>query len=160
MKVFDIVYVMTNGNFGTQVIANQMFDRGVRSDRTSASASALAVVLFVAVLPVMWINIRRMQQERAEGVTTMTAGDRRPDRPRSGAGGAIYRFLRSIPTWVLWLLVVVWMHRRRSVCSSTRSAPATSSAPAGWWTVLPATSTSFTLDNYRDGPRHDAPAAA
>ena len=27
MKVFDIVYAMTNGNFGTQVIANEMFDR-------------------------------------------------------------------------------------------------------------------------------------
>ena len=38
MKVFDIVYAMTNGNFGTQVIANQMWISGVRPDATSASA--------------------------------------------------------------------------------------------------------------------------
>ncbi len=38
MKVFDIVYATTNGNFGTQVIANQMFQHRVRRKRTSASA--------------------------------------------------------------------------------------------------------------------------
>jgi ABC-type sugar transport system permease subunit len=64
MKVFDIVLAMTNGSFGTQVIANEMFQRAfTRSDL--GLGSALAVVLFVAVLPVMWINVRRMQRERA-----------------------------------------------------------------------------------------------
>lgn len=64
MKVFDIVKVMTNGNFDTQVIANDMFTRAF-GNNDSALGSALATVLFVAVLPVMYVNIRRMQ--RAKG---------------------------------------------------------------------------------------------
>ncbi len=31
-----------------------------------------------------------------------------PGRPGPGNAGVVYRFLRSIPTWVLWLLVLVW----------------------------------------------------
>jgi alpha-glucoside transport system permease protein len=64
MKVFDIVYAMTNGNFGTQVIANQMWITAFGQSNLGLG-SALAVVLFVAVIPVMWINIRRTQRERA-----------------------------------------------------------------------------------------------
>ena len=64
MKVFDIVYAMTNGNFGTQVIANQMWITAFGQTNLGLG-SALAVVLFVSVIPVMWINIRRMQRERA-----------------------------------------------------------------------------------------------
>jgi alpha-glucoside transport system permease protein len=64
MKVFDIVYAMSNGSFGTQVIANQMWITAFGQSNLGLG-SALAVVLFVAVIPVMWINIRRMQKERA-----------------------------------------------------------------------------------------------
>ncbi|HET9980950.1 MAG TPA: sugar ABC transporter permease, partial [Ktedonobacterales bacterium] len=60
LKIFDIVYVMTGGNFGTDVIAvefyNQMFqfnDNGL--------ASALAVILLVAIVPIMIFNIRRFR---------------------------------------------------------------------------------------------------
>lgn len=63
MKVFDIVYAMTNGSFGTQVIANEMFQRAFGFSDLGLG-SALAVVLFVSVIPVMWINIRRMQSSR------------------------------------------------------------------------------------------------
>ena len=63
MKVFDIVYAMTNGSFGTQVIANEMFQRAFGFSDLGLG-SALAIVLFVAVIPVMWINIRRMQSSR------------------------------------------------------------------------------------------------
>jgi ABC-type sugar transport system permease subunit len=61
MKVFDIVYAMTNGNFGTQVIANQMWITAFGQSNLGLG-SALAVVLFVFVIPVMWINMRRTQQ--------------------------------------------------------------------------------------------------
>jgi alpha-glucoside transport system permease protein len=61
MKVFDIVKVMTNGNFDTQVIANEMWQRAF-TELNFGLGSALAVVLFVAVLPIMYINIRRMQK--------------------------------------------------------------------------------------------------
>jgi alpha-glucoside transport system permease protein len=64
MKVFDIVYTMTNGSFGTQVIANEMFERAFGFSDLGLG-SALAVVLFVSVIPPMWINIRRMQKQAA-----------------------------------------------------------------------------------------------
>lgn len=61
MKVFDIVKVMTNGNFGTQVIANEMWQRAF-TELNFGLGSALAVVLFIAVLPILFMNIRRMQK--------------------------------------------------------------------------------------------------
>ena len=61
MKVFDIVYAMTNGNFGTQVIANQMWISAFGQSNLGIG-SALAVVLFVSVIPIMWINMRRTQR--------------------------------------------------------------------------------------------------
>ena len=64
MKVFDIVKVMTNGNFGTQVIANEMWQRAF-TELNFGLGSALAVVLFIAVLPILYINIRRMQKAAA-----------------------------------------------------------------------------------------------
>lgn len=60
MKVFDIVRVMSGGNFGTQVVANEMWSRSFVESEIGAG-SALAMVLFIAVMPVMYINIRRMQ---------------------------------------------------------------------------------------------------
>ncbi len=64
MKVFDIVKVMTNGNFGTQVLANEMWNRAFL-DGNFGVGSAVAVILFLSVLPVMYFNIRRMQKEAA-----------------------------------------------------------------------------------------------
>ena len=62
MKVFDIVKVMTNGEFGTNVIANEMFDQAFRFGNVGLGA-ALASVLFLAVLPLMYINVRRVREE-------------------------------------------------------------------------------------------------
>ena len=62
MKVFDIVKVMTNGNFDTQVVANEMWQRAF-TELNFGLGSALAVVLFLAVVPVMVYNIRTMQKE-------------------------------------------------------------------------------------------------
>ncbi len=64
LKVFDIVKVMTNGNFDTQVIANEMWQRAF-TELNFGLGSALAVVLFIAILPVMYLNIRRMQKAQA-----------------------------------------------------------------------------------------------
>ncbi len=63
LKIFDIPKVMTNGNFDTQVLANEMWERAF-TQLNFGLGSAVAVVLFVAVLPVMAMNIRRMQRER------------------------------------------------------------------------------------------------
>jgi len=63
MKVFDIVKVMTNGEFGTNVIANEMFDQSFRF-QSFGRGSALAVVLFISVLPIMIMNVRRVRNEQ------------------------------------------------------------------------------------------------
>ena len=62
MKIFDVIYLNTGGNYNTSVIAmefyNQYFQFG-----NAGLGSALAVVLTVAILPVMYINIRRLRAE-------------------------------------------------------------------------------------------------
>ena len=62
MKVYDIIKVMTNGQFGTQVLANDMYQQAFQFTNYGTGA-ALAVILFLSVLPVMVVNIRRMQRE-------------------------------------------------------------------------------------------------
>ena len=62
MKVFDIVKVMTNGTLGTEVLANNMYREAFSNFNTGVGA-ALAGLIFFSVLPVMFINIRRMQRE-------------------------------------------------------------------------------------------------
>ncbi|MEM9133574.1 MAG: sugar ABC transporter permease [Actinomycetota bacterium] len=64
LKIFDVVKVMTNGNFETQIVANEMFFQAFTAGNRGLG-SALAVVLFLAVLPVLYLNIRRLQQEGA-----------------------------------------------------------------------------------------------
>lgn len=62
MKVYDIVKVTTNGQFGTQVLANNMFAEAF-SFTNIGKGAALAMLIFISVLPVMIFNIRRMQEE-------------------------------------------------------------------------------------------------
>ncbi len=62
MKVFDIVKVMTNGNFGTQVLANDMYFQAFQSQNFGRGA-ALAMLIFFSVFPIMVFNIRQMQKE-------------------------------------------------------------------------------------------------
>ncbi len=62
MKVYDIVKVMTNGNFDTEVLANNMF-REAFSNQDRGLGAALAILIFVSVVPIMYLNIRRMQRE-------------------------------------------------------------------------------------------------
>jgi alpha-glucoside transport system permease protein len=62
LKIFDVVYVNTGGNFHTSVIANEFYNQ-LFNFQNYGLGSALAVVLFVAILPVMFINIRRLRAE-------------------------------------------------------------------------------------------------
>lgn len=64
LKVFDIVYVMTNGNFATEVLANAMY-KWMYSFQDYGFASAIAVIIFLAVLPFVVINIRRFLEQEA-----------------------------------------------------------------------------------------------
>jgi alpha-glucoside transport system permease protein len=64
LKVFDIVRTMTNGNFGTQVVANEMYAQAfVQFD--VGRGSALAVVLFLAVVPLIIYNVVQLRKERS-----------------------------------------------------------------------------------------------
>lgn len=64
LKTFDVVYTMTSGNFNTDVIANTMFEQ-LYSNGQPGRAAAVAVVLLVAIIPMMLINIRRFRAQEA-----------------------------------------------------------------------------------------------
>ncbi|HEY8818143.1 MAG TPA: sugar ABC transporter permease [Candidatus Limnocylindrales bacterium] len=64
LKAFDIVYVMTGGNFDTQVMAQSMIDQMFKNGNFGR-ASAVAVVLLLTIIPVMALNIRRFQAQEA-----------------------------------------------------------------------------------------------
>ena len=64
LKVFDIVRTMTGGNFSTNVLANEMYSQTfVQFDQ--GKGSALSVVLFLLVTPILIYNIRSLRKERA-----------------------------------------------------------------------------------------------
>ena len=60
LKVFDIVYAMTGGNFGTDILPSYMMSFMFRDD---GRATAVAFVIMIVVLPVMIWNIRQARQE-------------------------------------------------------------------------------------------------
>jgi alpha-glucoside transport system permease protein len=62
LKIFDIVQSMTGGNFGTQVIANVQYTQMFRAFHFGRGA-AVAIVLLVAVIPVMYYNLRQFAQQ-------------------------------------------------------------------------------------------------
>ncbi|MFO7624200.1 MAG: sugar ABC transporter permease [Anaerolineales bacterium] len=64
LKLFDVVRVMTGGNYGTNVIANEFYVRRFTYGN-SGQASAIAIVLLVAVIPVMYYNLRQFRESRA-----------------------------------------------------------------------------------------------
>jgi alpha-glucoside transport system permease protein len=64
LKIFDIVYVMTGGNYGTETIANRMYIEMYTNFKTGR-ATAIAVILIVAIIPFMIFNIRRFREQEA-----------------------------------------------------------------------------------------------
>ena len=64
LKLFDVVRVMTGGNYGTNVIANEFYIRRFTYGN-AGQASAIAIVLLVAVIPVMYYNLRQFRESRA-----------------------------------------------------------------------------------------------
>lgn len=61
LKAFDVVYLLTNGNFDTDILALRMY-KELFSARNYGHASAIAVVLLLAVAPVMAANVRAMRR--------------------------------------------------------------------------------------------------
>ncbi|MEV4536050.1 sugar ABC transporter permease [Asanoa sp. NPDC049518] len=63
LKVFDIVRTMTNGNFDTNVVALEMYNQAFRYQE-NGQGSALAVFLFILVIPVVIFQIRNLRRQR------------------------------------------------------------------------------------------------
>ncbi len=64
LKLFDIVYVMTGGNFGTNVIANRMYTEMYKNFNVGRG-TAVAVILVVAIIPFIYYNIKRFLAQEA-----------------------------------------------------------------------------------------------
>ena len=148
MKVFDIVFVIGSPEAnGTVVIAERMIDWFFISNN-DGRAAAIAVVLFVAIVPVMIWNIRRFREEEAiveYDRRSLSRTDRPPPEGRASsrteAGGSSdrrHRDRRDLDD-----------PYRRSGCTS--SVRRLSSDTTGWWTVLahPFEAGQWTLENYR-----------
>ncbi|PFG36731.1 carbohydrate ABC transporter membrane protein 1 (CUT1 family) [Flavimobilis soli] len=61
LKVFDIVRTMTGGQFGTSVVANEFYTQSFRQGNEGLGA-ALAVILFIIILPLIVYNVRQMKK--------------------------------------------------------------------------------------------------
>jgi alpha-glucoside transport system permease protein len=64
LKAFDIVYVMTNGNYDTDVLANRMYIL-LTAAQDYGNASAVAIILVAAVIPVLIFNLRQFRAVEA-----------------------------------------------------------------------------------------------
>jgi alpha-glucoside transport system permease protein len=64
LKVFDIVYVTTNGRFNSNVIANLFFNE-LFAARQAGRASAIVVILLLAVTPILIYQVRHFRKEEA-----------------------------------------------------------------------------------------------
>ena len=62
LKIFDVVFVMTGGNYGTEVIANRMFKLIVTN---TGQSTAIAVILIALTIPIMVFNVQRFRKEEA-----------------------------------------------------------------------------------------------
>ncbi len=61
LKVFDVVRTMTGGQFKTSVVANEFYNQSFRYDNDGLGA-ALAVLLFVLVIPIVAYNITQLRK--------------------------------------------------------------------------------------------------
>ncbi len=64
MKIFDIVYVLTNGGFNTNVLGNEFFNQ-LNTNFNNGAAAAIVVMLMIAVIPVMIYQVRHFKREEA-----------------------------------------------------------------------------------------------
>lgn len=60
LKVFDIVYTMTGGQFQTSIVANEFYTQSFNRNQAGLGA-ALAVFLFILVIPILIYNVRQMR---------------------------------------------------------------------------------------------------
>lgn len=64
LKLFDLVYVMTGGNYHTDVIANRMYTEMYKNFNVGRG-TAVAVILVLAIIPFIYFNIKRFLAQEA-----------------------------------------------------------------------------------------------
>jgi alpha-glucoside transport system permease protein len=64
LKLFDLIYVMTGGNYQTDVIANRIYMEMYVNFETGRSA-AITIILLLLIVPILIINVRRFAQQEA-----------------------------------------------------------------------------------------------
>jgi alpha-glucoside transport system permease protein len=64
MKIFDIVYVTTNGNFNTNVVGNEFYNQ-LTTNFNNGAAASIVVMLMIAVIPIMIYQVRHFRAEEA-----------------------------------------------------------------------------------------------
>ena len=64
MKVFDVVYVTTNGAYNTDVIGRRFFDE-MFTQGNNGYASAIVVILMIAIIPILIYQVRHFRAEEA-----------------------------------------------------------------------------------------------
>lgn len=64
LKIFDIVFVMTNGLYGTEVMASQQYKQMFKY-QDFGRGSAVAIILLITVIPVMFYNLRQFREREA-----------------------------------------------------------------------------------------------
>ena len=64
MKIFDIIYATTRGQFNTNVLGNEFWNQ-ISTFFNYGAASAIVVILMIAVIPIMWYQVKHFQTEEA-----------------------------------------------------------------------------------------------
>lgn len=64
LKIFDQVFVMTGGQYGTSVVGTEFY-RQFFTNRNFGYGAAIAIVLFIVISPVMVYNLRQLQKQEA-----------------------------------------------------------------------------------------------
>jgi ABC-type glycerol-3-phosphate transport system permease component len=122
LKIFDIVFAMTNGQWETQVLANYMYDKLFRANDWGVG-SASAIVIMLLVSPILIWNVYNARKEMREGGRNHVIDRRQQIQPHLGRPSLRRR------AGLLWLFPTVGLF-----VSSFRTADQISSS--GWWKSL------------------------
>jgi alpha-glucoside transport system permease protein len=64
MKTFDVVYVMTSGQFNTNILGVEFY-RQLTINFNNGASSAIVVMLLIAILPVMVYQVKHFREQEA-----------------------------------------------------------------------------------------------